>query len=142
MNLRDSWGKYKAVEDFNYSDIEEYIRDIRQTRLFNSGKAIVEKSDFPSYIYFIIEGITIGQRRYKDDNEFSYFQVDKKSDNIGLLEVLSKKEQYVATITCLTDVTVVKLESTVIYELIMNNLNLLRKCSFLLAKDLRNRSGV
>ncbi|SDQ43472.1 hypothetical protein LHA31_04775 [Carnobacterium viridans] len=46
MNLRDSWGKYKAVEDFNYSDIEEYIRDIGQTRLFNSGKAIVEKNDF------------------------------------------------------------------------------------------------
>ncbi|WP_369332861.1 hypothetical protein [Carnobacterium viridans] len=84
----------------------------------------------------------MGQRRYKDGNEFSYFQVDKKSGNIGLLEVLSNKEQYVATITCLTDVTVVKLESAVIYELIMNNLNLLRKCSFLLAKDLSNRSGV
>ncbi|WP_313466804.1 Crp/Fnr family transcriptional regulator [Carnobacterium sp.] len=141
MNLRDSWQKYQTIENFNYSDIAEYIREQGQRMVFKSGKAIVEKSEFPSYIYFIIEGIAIGQRRYEDGNEYSYFQVDKKSGNIGLLEVLSKKEQYVATITCLTNVTVVKVESAIIYELIMNNIGLLRKCSFLLARDLYSRSG-
>ena len=49
----------------------------------------------------------MGLRDYEDGSDYSYFQVDKTNGNIGLLEIMSRREQYIATITCLTKVTAV-----------------------------------
>ncbi|MEI5993246.1 Crp/Fnr family transcriptional regulator [Candidatus Enterococcus mansonii] len=141
MNLQDAWQKYHTDNVFNFSDISDYISDKGRTIIYKSGQSIVEKGDFPLYIYFIIDGIAIGKRHYEDGNEYNYFQVDKQNGNIGLLEILGKKEQYVATITCLTNVEVFRIESAIVYDILMNHLPLLRKCTFLLADDLYNRSG-
>ncbi|MEI5989478.1 Crp/Fnr family transcriptional regulator [Enterococcus crotali] len=141
MNLHETWQKYPTDRVLNFSDISSYLNEKGHTVIYKSGQSIIEKGDFPSYIYFIIEGIAIGKRDYEDGNEYNYFQIDKQNGNIGLLEIVAKKEQYVATITCLTDVKVVRIESVIVYEILMNHLSLLRKCTFLLADDLYSRSG-
>lgn len=69
------------------------------------------------------------------------FRWSKTNGNIGLLEVISRREKYIATITCLTKVTLIKVDSAMVYQLIMSDISLLRRCSVLLAEDLYSRSG-
>ncbi|MGY3749598.1 Crp/Fnr family transcriptional regulator [Vagococcus acidifermentans] len=141
MKLHDVWEKYQVNKLLNYADVAKFLTKEGQTVTYPPGKMIVQRGDFPEYIYFIIEGLAIGQREYEDGSEYRYFQVDKQNGNLGLLEILSKNEQYVATITSLTEVVAVKVESAAVYDILMNDLDLLRKCSLLLADDLYQRSG-
>lgn len=135
------WEKYAVETEINFSVISDYIGEYGTEFVFKPNSMIISRGDFPDNVYFIKEGIAVGLRNYEDGRDYSYFQVDKTNGNIGLLEVLSRKEQYIATITCLTEVTAVRIDSAFVYELIMSNLSLLRRCSVLLAEDLYSRSG-
>ncbi|WP_339226807.1 Crp/Fnr family transcriptional regulator [Oceanobacillus sp. FSL K6-2867] len=141
MDLKKMWEKYAVETEINFSVISDYIGEYGTEFVFKPNSMIISRGDFPDNVYFIKEGIAVGLRNYEDGRDYSYFQVDKTNGNIGLLEVLSRKEQYIATITCLTEVTAVRIDSAFVYELIMSNLSLLRRCSVLLAEDLYSRSG-
>ena len=141
MSLNKMWEKYANETEFNFLVISEFINEFGTELVFEPNSVIAFRGDFPSHVYFLKEGIAIGLRDYEDGSDYNYFQVDEKNGNIGLLEVMSRKEQYVATITCLTEVTAVRVDSALIYQLIMSNISLLRRCSVLLAEDLYSRSG-
>lgn len=141
MKLEQLWGKYAAETEFNYAVISGLLGDHGTTLEFEPDSVIVSRGDFPHHVYFLIEGVAIGLRDYEDGKDYNYFQVDKTNGNIGLLEVLSRKKKYIASITSLTKVTLVRVDSAIVYELIMSNTSLLRRCTVLLADDLYNRSG-
>ncbi len=141
MKLEKSWEKYAAETEFNYSVISDLLVGHGTKLVFEPNSTIVSRGDFPQHVYFLIDGVATGLRDYEDGRDYSYFQVDKTNGNIGLLEVLARKHTYIATITSLTKVTAIRVESAIIYELIMSNAVLLRRCSVLLAEDLYNRSG-
>ncbi len=134
------WDKYAVETEFNLSIISDFISEHGTEIVFKPNSVIISRGDFLNDVYFIKEVIAVGLRDYEDGSDYSYFQVDKTNGNIGLLEVLSRKEQYIATITCITEVTAVRLDSAFVYQLIMSNLSL-RRCTVLLAEDLYNRSG-
>ncbi|MEI3611907.1 hypothetical protein [Pseudogracilibacillus sp. SO30301A] len=90
---------------------------------------IISRGDFPNHVNFLIDGVAIGLRDYEDGKDYNYFQVDKTNANIGLLEVLSRKKKYIATITSLTKVIQVRVDSAIVYELIMSDTSLLRRCT-------------
>ncbi|WP_088052559.1 Crp/Fnr family transcriptional regulator [Virgibacillus dakarensis] len=141
MDLKKMWEKYAVETKLNFSVISDFIGEHGTELVFKPNSVIISRGEFPNNVYFMKEGIAIGLRDYEDGRDYSYFQVDKTNGNIGLLEVLSRKEQYIATITCLTEVTVLRVDSAFVYQLIMSNLSLLRRCSVLLAEDLYSRSG-
>ncbi|MEC1376835.1 Crp/Fnr family transcriptional regulator [Heyndrickxia oleronia] len=141
MNLKKMWEKYGNETEFNFSVISEFIDEFGTELVFEPNSVIISRGDFPNYVYFIKDGIAMGLRDYEDGSDYSYFQVDKTNGNIGLLEIMSRREQYIATITCLTKVTAVRIESALVYQLIMSDISLLRRCSVLLAEDLYISSG-
>lgn len=141
MNLKKMWDKYANETKFNFSIISEFLDEFGTELVFEPNSVIISRGDFPDYVYFIKAGTAIGLRDYEDGSDYNYFQVDKTNGNMGLLEILSRREQYIATITCLTKVTAVRIDSALIYRLIMSDLSLLRRCSVLLAEDLYSRSG-
>ena len=141
MNLQDSWNQLGIDTGLNYADIEKRLNGHYQRLIFKAGQRVLERGDFPSNVFLIVKGEAIGQRHYEDGSQYHYFQVNKENGNLGLLEVLSRQEKYVATITAITDIEVLKVDSARVYELIMSDLELLRKCSFLLADDLYRRSN-
>ena len=100
---------------------------------------IVSRGEFPHWIYFILEGTVTGIREYADGNEYSYFQLDKQNGSIGLLEILARKDRYIATIVSTTKVKLLRIEAEVIYEAIMEDKSLLRRSMSLLAEDLYQR---
>lgn len=83
----------------------------------------------------------MGQRNYEDGNRFTYFELDSSNGSIGLLEILGNKSEFVATITCITEVEVIKVSSDIVFKIIMNDMDLLKKSLYLLADDLYKRSG-
>jgi len=141
MNLERMWEKYSAETEFNYWTISKWIEGYGTRLKYDPNTVIISRGDFPQYVYFLVDGIALGLRDYEDGKDYSYFQVDKLNGNIGLLEVLARKDKYVATITSLTKVELIRIDSTIVYEQIMSDLSLLRRCSVLLAEDLYNRSG-
>lgn len=141
MNLCESW---KAYEDFtacNYSVLPEKLKCQGQQMVFPAQSVLVLRGDFPEYIYFILSGHVRGQRSHLNGDEYVYFQLDSSNGNIGLLEVFSRKEQYVATIFCATEVTTVRIPSAVFYRYVMEDRDLLRRCLTLVAQDLYRSSG-
>lgn len=141
MKLKKSWKKHEHEITFNISNIPERIKNKGIMVEFAPKSLIVSRGQFPKYIYFIYSGTAIGIRDYEDGNEYDYFQIDKENGNIGLLEILARKEQYIASIMCITPVRAIKIESYYIYDLIMSDITLLRRCTVLLANDLYMRSG-
>ena len=139
--LKKCWQIYSKETAFNASVLEEFLLLHGQVLNYPADSIIVVGGDFPTDVYFIKEGIGIGKRNYEDGNEYVYFQVDQTNGNLGLLEVLARKERYISTVTCLTEVTVIKVPSYLLYQEIMENQELLRRCSVLLAQDLYRTSG-
>lgn len=135
MNLEKIWQKYQ-VEKLNYAAIAPFLEEKGVNINYTKGAKIIEKGDFPSYVYFIVKGIVQGQKSYENGNEYLYFETDNTSGNLGLLEVLGRKRRYSATVTCLTDVEVIKVESGLVYQTIMNNTKLLQKVVLLFGEDL------
>ena len=125
----------------NYTEIKPFLNGTEQRKIYQIGDRIVERGDHPSYVFFIIKGSAMGQRNYEDGNRFNYFELDSTNGSIGLLEILGQKNKYVATITCITDVEIIKVPSEVVYKIIMSDMDLLKKSLYLLADDLYKRSG-
>lgn len=140
-SLQRSWEKYTEEDYFNYTVLEDFLMQYGQEVTFKIENTIVMGDEFPEYIYFIKEGIGVGKRNYADGNEYIYFQVDNSNGNLGLLEVLARKEAYISTVTCSTQVTAIKIPAHLVYEKIMSDTTLLRRCSVLLAQDLYRTSG-
>ncbi|WP_315079858.1 Crp/Fnr family transcriptional regulator [uncultured Clostridium sp.] len=141
MELKKAWEKYQHEITFNISNLPEDVKKQGVLLDFAPKSLIISRGEFPKYIYFIYSGTAIGIRDYEDGNEYEYFQIDKENGNIGLLEVLARKEQYIATIMCITDVKAIRIEADYIYDLIMSDITMLRRCTVLLADDLYMRSG-
>lgn len=141
MKLKRVWDKYADETKFNFSIISEFLDEFGKEMVLKPDTVIVSRGDFPTHVYFIKEGVATGLRDYEDGKDYNYFQVDQTNGNIGLLEVISRREKYIATITCLTKVTLIKVDSAMVYQLIMSDISLLRRCSVLLAEDLYSRSG-
>lgn len=141
MELLDAWNYYKDETVFNYSVLPDEIKNKGETFIFEPKQQIITGGDFPRYIYFILSGTAAGIREYVDGNEYRYFQLDATNGCIGLLELLARKDQYIATIISLTSVTVVRMDSAIVYAAILSEISLLRRCTSLLAQDLYQRSG-
>lgn len=139
--LKRQWEKYQGETIFNYSVIQDFLDQHGQELKYEAGDILVEGGEFPSDVLFIKEGIGRGKRAYEDGNEYVYFQVDQSNGNLGLLEVLGRREAYISTVTCLTDVTAIKMPAYLIYEKIMGSQTLLRRCTVLLSQDLYKTSG-
>ena len=134
-------GSKEIDKIFNYAAIQPYLIEPGQSIHFESGSVIVERGYYTESIYFIKEGVAIGQRNYSDGNQFNYFQINKDDGSIGLLEILSKQDRYVATVTSLSDVEAIRVPAKVVYETIMTNIELLKMCVYLVSNDLYQRSA-
>uniref|UniRef100_UPI00403F3F26 Crp/Fnr family transcriptional regulator n=1 Tax=Candidatus Enterococcus willemsii TaxID=1857215 RepID=UPI00403F3F26 len=139
--LREKWQQYSRENIINYSTIQDKELNQFPIRHFEPNETMVMRGDFPSSVYFILNGVVLGVRNYENGNEYSYFQLGKNNGSVGLLEVLAQKEEMIATITCLTKVEAVQVPSTIVYDWIMQDMDLLRLSINLLASDLYARSG-
>ncbi|WP_159721261.1 Crp/Fnr family transcriptional regulator [Enterococcus sp. CSURQ0835] len=139
--LRAKWQQYGQERLFNYLKVKDKIGDRFLVSHYEPNDVIVTRGDFPTDIYFLLSGVAVGTRDYEDGNEYDYFQLDKANGSIGLLEILAQKETIIATVTCLTKVDAVRVPAAVVYDWIMNDLELLRLSANLLADDLYRRSG-
>lgn len=140
MDLKSLWKKYNNTSKFNLNDIPKNIQEKGIIEEYSKDSIIVTKGDYPEYILFISSGIVIGSKEFENGNKYRYFQLDKTNGSIGLLEILAKKEEYVSTITALTNVKILKVPSNLILEVVMEDKILLRKCLDLLASDLYSTS--
>lgn len=141
MRLVDLWKDYDAYGEFNLSSLPEELFKKGVQIEYKPNSILVSRGEFPDSIYFIQEGTVAGIREYANGNTYNYFQLDEKNGSIGLLEVLAKQEKYIATIISVTTVKALKMDATIVYQAIMNDIDLLRKCINLLSHDLYQRSG-
>lgn len=141
MKLKDLWSYYSEDGIFNFSALPEELAARGSKIEYQPNSIVVSRGDFPENIYFILEGIVAGVREYSNGNTYSYFRLDPSNGSIGLLEVLAKREKYIATIVTVTKVKALRLDSAIVYHEIMENISFLRKCSNLLSDDLYQRSG-
>lgn len=139
--LKQKWEQYGRGTSFNYSKIEKKLHGNYPIIQFDVNTPIVLRGESPQYIYFILSGVAIGTRDYEDGNEYDYFHLDKSNGSVGLLETLAQKEAIIATVSCLSKVEAIRIPSAIVYELIMQDLELLRLSLHLLADDLYDRSG-
>lgn len=141
MTLQRLWEEYSAETVFNYSVLPEQVKKQGTCLELDARQVIVSRGEFPHAIYFILEGMVTGVREYADGNEYSYFQLDRHNGSIGLLEILARKDRYIATIVSKTKVKLLRIDAEVIYGAIMEDKSLLRRSLALLAEDLYRRSG-
>lgn len=141
MKLEELWERYGSFGPFNIGSLPESIRSQGTRIVFPPRSVIVNRGDFPRYIYFVERGVALGTRNYNDGNNYYYFQIDRENGCLGLLEVLSRQPATVATVVARTEVTVLRVNSAVIYEFIMNSPKLLAQCVYMVAGDLYQRSG-
>ena len=137
MQLEQLWKKYGGIH-FDVDVLPKEIVEQGKKMVFHKGEEIVSQGELLKYIYFIKSGQTIGGRNYEDGNEYKYFRIeyDKVNGGIGLLELLAQRDKYVASIICETDVEILRISAEAIYEVVMNNPEMLRRCVLIIAKDL------
>lgn len=141
MNLRELWKKYDSYSQFNVSVLPEEIRAQGVQLVYPAGSVIISLGDFPDYVYFIQSGSAIGTRDYNDGNNYFYFRITSENGSVGLLEVLARKDRSVATVVAETQVTALRISSSIIYEYLMKNVDMLYRCTYIVANDLYQRSG-
>ena len=141
MNLRELWKKYDSYSQFNVSVLPEEIRAQGVQLVYPAGSVIISLGDFPDYVYFIQSGSAIGTRDYHDGNNYFYFRITSENGSVGLLEVLARKDRSVATVVAETQVTALRISSSIIYEYLMKNVDMLYRCTYIVANDLYQRSG-
>ena len=108
---------------------------------YEKNSILVSRGERPDYIYFIQEGMVAGIREYANGSTYSYFQLNSTNGSVGLLEILAGKEHYIATLSTITRVKALRINAALVYQTIMEENELLRKCINLLADDLYMRSG-
>ncbi len=136
MTLRELWKQYGDEADFNVTCLPEELKSSGKIVTFAPKQMIMIQGDQLKYIYFFLSGRAIGKRIHQDGKELNYFTVDEKSGNIGLLELIARTDQIVATITTLTEVKALRIEAARVFEYIMSDISLLRRCASLVARDL------
>lgn len=141
VRLVDLWKDYDAYGEFNLSSLPEELFKKGVQVEYKPNSILVSRGEFPDSIYFIQEGTVAGIREYANGNTYNYFQLDEKNGSIGLLEVLAKQEKYIATIISVTTVKALQMDAAIVYQAIMKDIDLLRKCVNLLSHDLYQRSG-
>lgn len=141
MLLEQLWEKYKDYKYFNINSLpEELIKSA--VRVNYEPKAIITLAgDSPTYIYFLESGTAQGLKMDDSGNCYHYFVIRKKEGSIGLLEVLSHERAYIATIIAMTPISVLRVESALVYKYIMDDINLLRCCLHSVSHDLYLRSA-
>lgn len=141
MKLKKLWEKYKSGGDFNLQALPESL--VKQGVLveYEKNSILVSRGERPDYIYFIQEGMVAGIREYANGSTYSYFQLNSTNGSVGLLEILAGKENYIATLSTVTKVKALWIDAALVYQTIMEEKGLLRKCINLLADDLYKRSG-
>lgn len=141
MKLEKLWRKYKSDGDFNLQALPESL--VKQGVLveYEKNSILVSRGERPDYIYFIQEGMVAGIREYANGNTYSYFQLNSTNGSVGLMEILAGKEHYIATLSTITRVKALRINAALVYQTIMEENELLRKCINLLADDLYMRSG-
>ncbi len=141
MRLEELWSKYSSYNQFNYSILPKELKEKGIPVTYRPNEVIINQGDFPRHIFFIIEGIAFGTRNYNDGNNYRYFTLTPSTGSIGLLEVVAHKPRAVATVIAATDMKMLKLDSAVAYEYITNHTEMLRRCAYIVADDLYQRSG-
>lgn len=141
MDLRTQWKKYEEQIEFNYLFLPKKIIEKGEKIVFQPKEFIVSRGEFPKYVYFIISGKAMGIRHYSNGSEYSYFQIDSNNGSVGILEVFSRQDACVASIISITEVTALRIESAVIYDYVMQDIEMMRRCLSLIASDLYKRSG-
>ncbi len=139
MQLEQLWKQYKD-RVFNYTSLNETVKQ-RAVKVTFAPKAIITNAgEYPEYVYFLISGTVQGVRTYQSGNSYHYFTLTSEDGSVGLLELLAQESKYVATIVALTPVTAYRVEAPIIYQMIMEDIQLLRRCVGLVSHDLYLRS--
>lgn len=141
MKLEELWKKYGLKRPFNVSALPKDIVNRGTKAEYLAGSIIVSRGEYPDSIYFILEGTVAGIREYSTGNIYDYFRLDNSNGSIGLLEIIAKRKKYIATIVAITKVTILRIDSALIYQTIMEDINLLRMSANILSDDLYKRSG-
>lgn len=141
MELREEWKRYRDETDFCYEVLPDTLRHTGTEMVFHPRQLIVTRREFPRYIYFITSGRALGTKYFADGNEFNYFELDSRNGSVGLLEILSRQSEYVATIMALTEVKAVRMDAALVYHSIMTSMELLRRSVTLVSRDLYTRSA-
>lgn len=134
------WQKYDVNNTLNFNMVKDRVIDCFPKLNYQKGEVIVYRGDFPNYIFFIVDGQAIGTKYYEDGSQYDYFTLNNTNGSIGLLEIMAKETQIIATVTCLTNLVCYKVPSDIVYEWIMNDIQLLRVCANLLSNDLYRSS--
>ncbi|MGN0406237.1 MAG: Crp/Fnr family transcriptional regulator [Bariatricus sp.] len=141
MKIQKKWEHYANETDFNLSVLPTEIVSQGKEVSFRPKQFIVSRGDPLEYIYFLKSGSAMGTRNYADGNKYNYFQVDCSNGNLGILELFARESEYIATIICVTEVSAVRISAGVIFDYVMENTEMLRRCLTLVAKDLYRRSA-
>lgn len=141
MDLHSEWAKYQDEMNFCYEVLPDELRNLGTELTFRPRNLIVTRRDFPQYVYFIISGKAVGTKYFANGNEFSYFELTEHNGSIGLLEILARKEEYVATIIALSEVKALRIDAALVYHSIMASMELLRRSTTLVSQDLYTRSA-
>ena len=107
---------------------------------YEPNSIIVSRGDAADSVYFIKEGSVTGLREYANGSTYNYFELNSINGIVGLLEIMAGEKKYVATVYAATEVTMLCFKPEVIYQAIMENMQLLRRIVNILAKDLYKRS--
>ncbi|MDD2958864.1 MAG: Crp/Fnr family transcriptional regulator [Lachnospiraceae bacterium] len=141
MKLQDLWNSYAVHELFNASLLPEEIKVQGSILTYPPNTVLINRGDFPEYIYFLLSGIALGSRNYDDGTCYYYFSITRETGSVGLLEIMAHETKAIATIIAATPVTVLRIRSAVIYEYLMANPKMLHCCTYTIAHDLYQRSG-
>lgn len=141
MLLQDLWNEYSPYNQFNLSILPEEIRSQGVRMTYQPHSILINRGEFPQYIYFIESGTVLGTRDYTDGNTYHYFNLNKEAGCVGLLEVMAQRPQSIATIIAANEVTVLRIQSSIIYQYLMTHIDALYNCCYVISNDLYLRSG-
>lgn len=134
------WQEYGVNHTLNFDMVKDRVVNRFPKLNYQKGDVIVYRGDFPNYIFFIVDGQAIGTKFYEDGSQYDYFTLNNTNGSIGLLEIMAKENQIIATVTCLTDLVCYRVPSDIVYGWIMNDIQLLRVSANLLSNDLYRSS--
>lgn len=141
MPLQELWKEYSPFNHFNLSVLPDEIKTQGVRITYQPHSVIINRGEFPQFIYFIESGTVLGTRDYTDGNTYHYFNINSEAGCVGLLEVLAHRPHTIATVIAGTAVTALRISSAVIYQYLMTHVELLYGCCFVVSNDLYLRSG-
>lgn len=141
MLLQELWEEYSPYNQINLSIMPEEIKAQGVRLTYQPHSVIINRGEFPQYIYFIESGTVLGTRDYVDGNTYHYFYITSEAGCVGLLEVLAQRPHTIATVIAGTEVTALRISSSIIYQYLMTHMDALYRCCYVVSNDLYLRSG-